>query len=478
MHIIICYIFEFAFISKFDRSNPESNFKAEETFQRSFGCDIIIFAPRLILFQFYLFRSFFSFFFIFSFIFSRSPNNKPPRNIHLEDSMLSTRNIKIGSKRHKSISSTMVQYGHSAVDLLILNYEGNELPIIQSALGSNAIRRIRHAVINLYIGRLSSSESYEKCAEMLLQLREAGFIKYLVIPAKYTYKSSGGHSYPEYYTLYFYNKEFNDKADLYHFVAPSRPAVKLPDDLKFRSEPLLDTHIHEFLPTEIAEERLYRWLQKSDIHCHLSERLGNLQDGGWNICTAGLFKPSAPCLIYSFGFKTDLSFEDTVGLKYGCQVRSFDPTQREEIERNSFVSIYPYGLNVNDTNLDVKGRRAQFLTFHSILKKFNEVDTVIDYLKFDIEWIEWDVLENFFLDNELKNVKQLGFEIHFGDPSTALDFFNSRMFTARWRLLKKLEEKGFARWHAHANPKGFYINRELRTYIFEVYYLNLNMLQG
>ncbi|CAD5113622.1 unnamed protein product [Dimorphilus gyrociliatus] len=435
------------------RSNPEKDFEAEETFQRVYGCDIIVFAPR-------------------------SPNNKPPHNIHLEDSLLSTRNIKIGSKRHKSISSTMIQYGHSAVDLLILNYEGNELPIIQSALGSNAIKRIRHTVMNLYLSRLTSSESYERYAEMLLQLKSAGFVNYLTIPSKYKHKSGTGIDYPEYYTLYFYNKKFNDKAELYHFVSPSRPAVKLPDDLKFRSEPLYDTHLHEFLPTEIAEERLYRWLQKSDIHCHSSERLGSLQEGGWNICTAGIYKPRAPCLIYSFGYKADLSFEDTIGLKYGCRVRSFDPTLSNEAERNSFVSVYPYGLNGKDTNIDVKGRKAQFFTFHSILKKFDEVDSVIDYLKFDIEWIEWDVLENFFKGDGLKNVKQLGFEIHFGDPSAALDFFNSKMFTMRWRLLKRLEEKGFARWHAHANPKGFYIDRELRTYIFEVYYLNLSMLTG
>ena len=37
------------------------------------------------------------------------------------------------------------------------------------------------------------------------------------------------------------------------------------------------------------------------IKCLQEERIGNKGDGGWDVCTSGVFKPKPDGLVYSFG---------------------------------------------------------------------------------------------------------------------------------------------------------------------------------
>ena len=38
------------------------------------------------------------------------------------------------------------------------------------------------------------------------------------------------------------------------------------------------------------------------MHCKEIIRLGNIKDGGWEVCNDIRFRPRHPCLVYSFGY--------------------------------------------------------------------------------------------------------------------------------------------------------------------------------
>ena len=52
------------------------------------------------------------------------------------------------------------------------------------------------------------------------------------------------------------------------------------------------------------------------------------------------------------------------------------------------------------------------MKFSSMLKRFKEQDKIIDILKIDVEYSEWDAFEAMFRDGSLKNVKQILMETH------------------------------------------------------------------
>ena len=46
---------------------------------------------------------------------------------------------------------------------------------------------------------------------------------------------------------------------------------------------------------------IVRFLRTDTAVCDNHQRLGNIGDGGWDICMVAPFKPIDPCLVYSFG---------------------------------------------------------------------------------------------------------------------------------------------------------------------------------
>ena len=44
-----------------------------------------------------------------------------------------------------------------------------------------------------------------------------------------------------------------------------------------------------------------RFLRTDTAVCDNHQRLGNIGDGGWDICMVAPFKPIDPCVVYSFG---------------------------------------------------------------------------------------------------------------------------------------------------------------------------------
>ena len=95
---------------------------------------------------------------------------------------------------------------------------------------------------------------------------------------------------------------------------------------------------------------------------------------------------------------------------------------------------------------------------------------MIDYLKFDIELSEWDVIPDLVKSGVLRNIKQIGFEIHREKHSP------SKVN----RLLSLLTYHGFRKWHFHFNRSCPLYVRKLgrNTYkCIELYFLNKRFFQ-
>ena len=108
------------------------------------------------------------------------------------------------------------------------------------------------------------------------------------------------------------------------------------------------------------------------------------------------------------------------------------------------------------------------------------MQSVLDYLKIDIEYWEWESLERALKDGALKNVKQLGIEFHrdeFYKKTTSLE--NYIRFT---NIFRGLRENGFLKWVTHLNPQSFVIqsaySKRPISCCYELVYLNSKFISN
>ena len=111
------------------------------------------------------------------------------------------------------------------------------------------------------------------------------------------------------------------------------------------------------------------------------------------------------------------------------------------------------------------------------------LQTVINYLKIDIEYSEWRVLESIFTERSLENVKQLGFEAHSKELFHVSDLGSptgKEEFEKMYRILRRLEELNFRKFNYRLNPFGEYRSKHskvLRSCCYELHYVNLNLIK-
>jgi len=167
-------------------------------------------------------------------------------------------------------------------------------------------------------------------------------------------------------------------------------------------------------------------------------------DGQKAICMDLDVKPSANCLVYSFGINNEWSFDKMLEA-LGCQVYAFDPSMAmNDSDHTPNIHFFNIGLSHGDT--DKGPRRWKLRTLDSIYKmlKPKHGDRVIDYLKVDVEGAEWKSVEQMLRTNIFDKVKQLGMEIHFN--SRTIDDYQNGI-----RILKWLEDYGMVRYSSRVN---------------------------
>ncbi|KAH9512347.1 hypothetical protein Btru_039268 [Bulinus truncatus] len=188
---------------------------------------------------------------------------------------------------------------------------------------------------------------------------------------------------------------------------------------------------------------LHTYLDNVDILCQRKIRLGNLGDGGWEVCDDPDVRPQPPCVIYSFGINFDFSFDDDAARVYGCHVHSFDPSMwLPDFNRSRLIHFHALGLDGED---HVTKDGWSLLTLASIRRLLGHLVTPISALKVDIEGHEWSAVPQMAESGDLVSVRQLLVEFHVnpaGRPS----------MLAWLTALKALEETGFRRFYAEKNP--------------------------
>lgn len=101
------------------------------------------------------------------------------------------------------------------------------------------------------------------------------------------------------------------------------------------------------------------------------------------------------------------------------------------------------------------------------------LQTVIDYLKMDVEWSEWPSLVPMLADdNTLSKVKQFGIEIHMNKRTDVKELYDKYM------ILKRLEDLGFRRWYFARNYYALQRARNgFRSLAYEMVYINRRYLK-
>ena len=188
-----------------------------------------------------------------------------------------------------------------------------------------------------------------------------------------------------------------------------------------------------------------------NLACHSKQRFGGsfldfckFTDGGKVACMDDLLEDirQKKCLIFSFGINADWTFEDMMD-KLGCTIHAFDPTVDYPKTRGNHITFEKLGVSAKP-DMDMK-----LDTLSSILNKYNHQDSVISYLKIDIELSELEGLPAWLASGALSNVQQIAVEIHLTeDVNVSVNFL---------KTLKKLYNEGNFRLISY-EPNGCYRN--------------------
>jgi len=141
--------------------------------------------------------------------------------------------------------------------------------------------------------------------------------------------------------------------------------------------------------------------------CRILKRIGGKWvqrqvDGDKFVCMDNMVL-GKPCVIYSFGIGSDWTFEDFMDYQ-GCEIRSYDPTVDFPATRGDNISFQKKGLGAaKDATKD---------TLANILAENGHTDTMIEYLKIDIEGHELSGFPNWLSTGALNNVHQIALELH------------------------------------------------------------------
>ncbi len=235
------------------------------------------------------------------------------------------------------------------------------------------------------------------------------------------------------------------------------------------------------------EDAYYKRLEGVHLKCTPVPHVGRSGDGGWEVCMAPAFKPKPGCVVYSFGVNNIWEFDESMARDYGCTVRAFDPSMASADHTHSPGPVNFYKLGLGGTARKLPKNGWQLYTFDDFMRRFGDSSRVIDLVKIDIEFSEWETFEKMLETGALGRIKQLIFETHTNDLNNVI---TSKTDYLRYhRILDGIEELGFRRYFRHDNNFGigpvssararsgdpvYQKSAKLRrTCCHEVYYVNM-----
>ena len=203
-------------------------------------------------------------------------------------------------------------------------------------------------------------------------------------------------------------------------------------------------------------------------------------DGQYPVCLDDTVKPNLSylhklngqfleikksCLVYSFGIHSDWSFDEAMEA-YGCEVFSFDPSINEtDHDHSKGVHFYNLGLGHKNEVNDISGWTLKTLDSIYEMLTPRHGATIIDYLKIDIEWNEWEVLKQILQSGILGIVRQLSVEFHLPNQDWSIEgsYLTHKDYRSLVKLVKNIEER-MIRFESRANPWSIKRIKNLNSY--------------
>jgi FkbM family methyltransferase len=191
--------------------------------------------------------------------------------------------------------------------------------------------------------------------------------------------------------------------------------------------------------------------------CVTEERIGSLGDGGKWICNS--FRLPKDCVVYGVGGNDDISFEEQMAERFGCDVHVFDPSpvsqrafgalQAGKALGKGRLTYHPWGLGPvsktpgKEMDLGIDGAKCEVKTLAQMAEALGHQR--IDVFKMDIEGGEFAVLEDLHRTGLLKKlgVRQLQIEFH------AIEMPG---FDALVNEIEALRGEGFLLFRKEINP--------------------------
>jgi len=200
-----------------------------------------------------------------------------------------------------------------------------------------------------------------------------------------------------------------------------------------------------------------------------------VNDGGWTVCTAGPYNLSSSSRVISGGIAKDWSFDTDITKKYGCRLDAFDPTIdyiNDTTWKTDKILFHKIGLSAK-THITEEGWRL--MSLGDIIDTFVGPGATVDYLKFDIEDYEVELIEQAVADGSLQRAKQVAFEIHVRSAFLIDPARLKRII----RIFILLETNGFLKWHYYPNPYAKCLRTPTDGHLcgwINVHYINANYL--
>ena len=127
------------------------------------------------------------------------------------------------------------------------------------------------------------------------------------------------------------------------------------------------------------------------------------------------------CIIYSFGIADHYAFESDMG-KLGCVVHAYDPTVELPSSPTKNVHFKKIGLGHFTGNMKVRSNNdpknltkpLPVTTLKDAIVRNGDFGKEITYIKVDIESAELKAIPEWIESGILKNVRQIGIELHTG----------------------------------------------------------------
>lgn len=215
---------------------------------------------------------------------------------------------------------------------------------------------------------------------------------------------------------------------------------------------------------------------------HDTERIGRVGDGGKWVCGFNHLSKynndkKYPCVIYSFGISSEITFEKEILSRSNCTVRMYDmtidlekvPPVKSLVDKYwPQVSFEPVGLGPEDDP------KSKLKSLQSLMEKNN--DEFIDILKVDIEGIEFYTFSEILKELSSKQASvslpfgQLEMEFHYSSfPATSTEN-KLKEFVEWWEML---ESAGLRSFHREANYAALFIGQKYFVEYFEFSFINI-----